>query len=58
MKNSFKRAQDILRKYRKVLDSLAGKLIKDETIEREEFDSILSSFGLVQVIGKQAEARA
>src|SRR3989344_2802199 len=58
MKNSFKRAQDILRKYRKVLDSLAGKLIKEETIEREEFDSILSSFGLVQVIGKQAEARA
>ena len=58
MKNAFKRAQDILKKYRKVLDSLAAKLIKDETIEREEFESILSTFGLIQVIGKQAEARA
>jgi len=58
MKNAFKRAQDILKKYRKVLDSLAAKLIKDETIEREEFESILSTFGLIQVIGKHAEAMA
>ncbi|OHA28755.1 MAG: cell division protein FtsH, partial [Candidatus Taylorbacteria bacterium RIFCSPHIGHO2_12_FULL_45_16] len=56
MRNAFKRANDVLKKYRKVLDSLASHLIKNETIEREEFDSILATFGLAQVIGKQAEA--
>ena len=48
MKNSFQRAEKILKKYRKVLDALAGKLIENETIEREEFETILGSFGLKQ----------
>ena len=50
MKTAFKRANDILKKYRKVLDSLAGRLIQNETIEREEFESILLTFGLTQAI--------
>ncbi len=58
MRNAFKRAQGVLKKYRKVLDSLAHKLIKDETIEREEFESILSSFGLVQSLGTPVVSKA
>lgn len=50
MKDAFKRAHDVLKKYRRVLDSIALKLVKDETIEREEFDSILESFGMSQVL--------
>jgi len=49
MKNAFGRAGKILKKYRKVLDTIAKKLIQNETIEREEFESILGSFGLKQV---------
>jgi cell division protease FtsH len=48
MKGAFSRAFTILRKYRKVLDALAERLIENETIEREEFESILGSFGLKQ----------
>ena len=50
MKNAFSRALGILRKYRKVLNALAGRLIENETIEREEFEAILSSFGLKQIL--------
>jgi cell division protease FtsH len=50
VRNAFKRAHDILKKYRRILDSLAARLVESKTIEREEFDSILSSFGLVQVL--------
>lgn len=56
MRSAFKRAQDILRKYRRVLDSLASKLVENETIEREEFDSILESFGLKQILHTSAVA--
>ncbi|MBI2609824.1 ATP-dependent zinc metalloprotease FtsH [Candidatus Giovannonibacteria bacterium] len=47
--NSFVTAEKIIKKYRKVLDTLAKRLIENETIEREEFESILGSFGLSQV---------
>ncbi|MDP3762821.1 MAG: ATP-dependent zinc metalloprotease FtsH [bacterium] len=50
MKNSFARAVKVLKRYRKVLDTLAKKLIENETIEREEFEKILGSFGLKQVV--------
>ncbi|MBI2024177.1 ATP-dependent zinc metalloprotease FtsH [Candidatus Giovannonibacteria bacterium] len=56
MRSAFKRAQDVLKKYRKVLDSIAGKLVENETIEREEFDSILDSFGLKQILQSSAVA--
>ena len=50
MKNSFARAVKVLKRYRKVLDTLAKKLIENETIEREEFEKILGSFGLKQAV--------
>lgn len=58
MRNAFKRAHDILKKYRWILDSLAARLVESKTIEREEFDSILSSFGLAQVLGTPAASKA
>ncbi|MBI4059715.1 ATP-dependent zinc metalloprotease FtsH [Candidatus Giovannonibacteria bacterium] len=48
MNNAFSRAQKILTKYRKALDAIAKRLIENETIEREEFEKILGSFGLKQ----------
>ena len=48
MKGALDRAFKILKKYRKVLNALANKLIENETIEREEFESILGTFGLSQ----------
>ena len=50
MKNSFARAVKVLKRYRKVLDTLAKRLIENETIEREEFEKILGSFGLKQAV--------
>ncbi|MEK7162547.1 MAG: ATP-dependent zinc metalloprotease FtsH [Patescibacteria group bacterium] len=50
MKNAFSRALGLLRKYRKVLDALAKQLIENETIEREEFEKILATFGLKQIL--------
>ena len=50
MKNAFSRALGLLRRYRKVLDALAKRLIENETIEREEFEKILATFGLKQIL--------
>ncbi|HBB49333.1 TPA: cell division protein FtsH [Candidatus Nomurabacteria bacterium] len=50
MNNAFDRAFKVLKKYRKTLDALADVLVKNETIEREEFEAILGSFGLKQVL--------
>lgn len=58
MRNAFKRAHNILKKYRRILDSLAARLVENKTIEPEEFDSILSSFGLAQVRGTPAASKA
>lgn len=46
MTGASKRAAEILKKYREVLDAIAGELIKKETIERDEFDKLLTSFGI------------
>ena len=37
MKNAFKMAKEVLTKHRKALDTLANKLITEETVERDEF---------------------
>src|SRR3989338_5461617 len=50
MNNAVDRAFKVLKKYRKTLDALADVLVKNETIEREEFEAILGSFGLKQVL--------
>ncbi|OHA91745.1 MAG: cell division protein FtsH [Candidatus Zambryskibacteria bacterium RIFCSPHIGHO2_01_FULL_49_18] len=41
-----KKAQDILRKHKKALDSIAKKLVEVETIEREEFEKLLVLNGI------------
>lgn len=46
MNDAHKRAKTALNQYRKVMEKIAGELIEKETIEREEFDGILTSFGI------------
>ena len=46
MKNAEKKAKEILVKYRKALDKIANLLIEKETIEQEEFNKIISGFGI------------
>ena len=45
IKDAFKRAKTILEKNRPALNALAKKLIKDESIERQEFEDLMKSFG-------------
>jgi len=45
MKEAFKRAGIILEKNRPALDALANKLMEQESIERQEFEKIMRSFG-------------
>ncbi len=44
MNEAEKKAQEILTKYKSVLTKIAKTLIEKETIEKEEFDKILTSF--------------
>ncbi|PIR70537.1 MAG: cell division protein FtsH [Candidatus Niyogibacteria bacterium CG10_big_fil_rev_8_21_14_0_10_42_19] len=46
MKRALKQALEILKKHKDVLEAIAQKLIKEETIERENFNKLLKSFGL------------
>ncbi|MEK7480828.1 MAG: cell division protein FtsH, partial [Patescibacteria group bacterium] len=48
LRDAFHRAEKVLKKYRKALDAVAKRLIETESIEREEFEGILGSFGLKQ----------
>ena len=46
MKDALKQAQEILQKHRRALDVIAKTLIEKESIEREEFEKIVGSFGI------------
>ena len=46
MKDALKRAKDILTRHKKSLDALAQKLIKEETIERDEFAKFIHAHGV------------
>ncbi|OGF87612.1 cell division protein FtsH [Candidatus Giovannonibacteria bacterium RIFCSPLOWO2_01_FULL_46_32] len=46
MKNALKRAKDILTRHKKSLDALAQKLIKEETVERDEFAKFIRAHGV------------
>lgn len=46
MKSAYKKAAAIIKKYRPVLDEIARRLIQKESIERDEFDELVQSFGL------------
>lgn len=45
MNDAFKRAKTILEKNRPALNALAKKLIKEESLERQEFEDLMKSFG-------------
>ena len=42
----YKKAEDIITKHRTLLDAIAARLIEVETLEREEFESILVAHGV------------
>ncbi len=44
---AYKRAEDVMKKHRKVLDAIAKQLIEVENIERAEFEKILIAHGIV-----------
>ena len=46
MKEAYKKAQDIVTKHRPLLDAIAKRLIEKETIERDEFETILVANGI------------
>ena len=46
MKNAFKKAKEVLTKHRTALDALAQKLIKEETVERDEFAKFVHAHGV------------
>ncbi len=46
MSDALKRAEDIVKKYRPLLDVIAKRLIAVETIERTEFDQMLTAHGV------------
>jgi len=58
MNNALKKAKEILVKYREALDKVAKILIEKETIEREEFEKIISQFGIRLKKGETEEVRA
>jgi len=58
MAEAGKSAKNVLIKYREALERIANELIEKETIEREEFDDILKSFGIKLKKVKEKEAHA
>ena len=47
MNSNMKRAEKIITEHRKALDAIAKKLIETETIEREEFEKIITANGIM-----------
>ena len=45
MNEAFKKAKNILEKNRPALDALAKKLMQEESVEREDFEKMMESFG-------------
>jgi cell division protease FtsH len=46
MKEAQSRALDVLTKHRSALDAVANKLLEVETLEQEEYNAIIGSFGI------------
>ena len=46
MSESLKRAEEAVKTHRPLLDAIAKRLVEKETIEREEFESILVAHGI------------
>ena len=47
MNSNMKRAEKIITEHRKALDAIAKRLIETETIEREEFEKIITANGIM-----------
>jgi cell division protease FtsH len=45
--DALKKAEDILSKYRTALDAIAAKLMEIETIEREQYETMITAFGII-----------
>lgn len=50
MKSSLVRAEETLLKYRELLDTMAKKLLEVETLEQDEYNKLIQSFGIVPKI--------
>lgn len=48
MKDALKQAEAILLTHRPALDAIAKTLVEKESIEREEFEKLMSSFGIIK----------
>lgn len=46
IRDSFEKAREVLTTHRKILDSIAKKLIEVETLEQDEYNSLISSLGI------------
>ncbi|MEK7566873.1 MAG: ATP-dependent zinc metalloprotease FtsH, partial [Patescibacteria group bacterium] len=46
MQDAFKKATEIIKKHKNILEAITKHLIEKETIERNEFDNLVQSFGL------------
>ena len=46
MSEAYKKAEDVVTKYRGALDAIAKRLMDTETIEREEYESIIIAHGI------------
>lgn len=46
MNDALKNASDVLKKNKNALDAIANQLMEKETIEREDFDKLISSFNI------------
>jgi cell division protease FtsH len=47
IQGAYETAEDVMKKYRKVLDAIAKYLVEVETIERDDFEKILIANGIV-----------
>jgi cell division protease FtsH len=57
LKNALKQAKAVILKNRKFLDAIADKLIKKESIEREEFEKLMSEFGFSVKVNVKANQK-
>ncbi len=46
MHSAFKKASELVKKHKNILEAIAKYLIEKETIERDEFENLVKSFGL------------
>ncbi len=58
MNEAEERAREVITKHRAALDAIAGRLVEVETIEREEFEKLITAHGIVPKKKKDIEHQA